>query len=137
MFRNAGINLNVGGHLVAVMRPPTQDPAAFVEAERTARPSEAGGSGGLMCSVTGVVEDGITMHVHADTSVGDVDFDCYHLRKDIYEASAREGGFHGEIAWSVTQVPDDFLKHRKGGASFEEIESYKVTPHFGILVVAK
>ena len=137
MFRNAAINLKDGGHFVAVMPPPTQDPAAFVEAERKARPSEAGGSGRLMCSVTGVVEDGIIMHVHADTRLGDVDFDCYHLRKDIYEASAREGGFRGELAWSVTQVPDDFLEHRKGGASVEEVESYKVTPHFGILVIAK
>ena len=137
MFRNVSLNLREGGRFVAVTPPPTQDPAAFVEAERRARPSESGGSGGLFCNVTGVVEDGIAFHVHADTRRGTVDFDCFHLRKDVYEASAREGGLCGELAWSVTAVPDDFLRHRRGGASVEELESYKVTPHFGILVVAK
>ena len=137
MFRNAALNLKDGGHFVAVMPPPTLDPAAFVEAETKARPSEAGGSGGLTCSVTGVVEDGITVHVHADTTLGDVDFDCYHLRKDVYEASAREGGFRGELAWRAHTVPDDFFKDRRGGASVEEISSYKVTPHFGLFVVTK
>ena len=137
MFRNVSLNLREGGHFVAVMPPPTQDPAAFVEAERRARPSESGGSGGLFCSVTGVVEDGITLHVHADTRRGTVDFDCYHLRKEVYEASARAGGLCGQLAWNVTAVSDDFLQHRRGGASLEELESYKVTPHFGLLVVAK
>ena len=137
MFRNVALNLKDGGHFVAVTPPPTQDPAAFVEAERKARPSESGGSGGLFCNVTGVVEDGIAFHVHANTRHGDVDFDCYHLRKDIYEASARKGGLRGELAWSVSSVPDEFLKDCKGGASVEELDSYKVTPHFGIIVVAK
>lgn len=137
MFRNVALNLRDGGHFVAVTPPPTQDPAAFVEAESKARPSESGGAGGLFCNVTGVVEDGISIHAHADTNHGNVDFDCYHLRKDVYEASAREGGLLGELAWSVTTVPDDFFKDRRGGASTEELESYKVTPHFGLLVVVK
>ena len=134
MFRNVALNLKDGGHFVAVTPPPTQDPTAFVEAERKARPS---GSGGLLCSVTGVVEGGITFHAHADTRHGDVDFDCYHLRKEVYETSAREGGLRGEVAWSVTTVPDEFMKDRKGGASAEELESYKVTPNYGLHVIVK
>ena len=137
MFRNVALNLRDGGRFVAVTTPPTQDPAAFVEAERKARPSESGGSGGLFCSVTKVLEDGIAVHVHADTRHGNVDFDCYHLRKEIYEASAREGGLRGKLTWSVTAVPDEFLKDRRDGASVEELESYKVTPHYGLLVLAK
>ena len=137
MFRNAALNLEEGGHFVAVTPPPTQDPAAFVEAERKARPRESGGSGGLFCNVTGAVADGISIHLHADTKHGDMDFDCYHLRKEIYESSAREGGLNGELAWSVTAVPDEFLEDGEGGASLGELKSYKVTPHFGILVVAK
>ena len=137
MFRNLALNLKDGGRFVGVTVPPTQDPVAFVENERKARPSELGGSGGLISNVTEVVEDGIIFHVHADTRRGDVDFDCYHLRKEVYETSAREGGFRGKLTWSVTSVPDEFLEHRQGGASVGELESYKVTPHFGLLVVAK
>lgn len=137
MFRNVALNLKDGGHFVAVTPPPTQDPAAFVEAERKARPSGSGGSGGLFCSVTGAVKDGINLHVHAGTRLGDVDFDCYHLRKEVYETSAKQGGLCGELVWSVTTVPGDLFKNRKGGASIEELDSYKVTPHFGILVITK
>jgi len=137
MFRTVALNLTDGGHFVAVTPPPTQDHTAFVEAERKARPLKKGGSGGLLCSVTGVVKDGIAFHVHADTRRGKVDFDCYHLRKEVCEASAREGGLSGELEWNVTAVPEEFLKEGEGGASVEEVESYKVTPHFGVLVVAK
>jgi hypothetical protein len=42
------------------------------------------------------------------------------------------------VSWhGVTTVPDEFFKDRKGGASVEELESYKVTPHYGILVITK
>ena len=34
-------------------------------------------------------------------------------------------------------VPADFLKDRQGGASVEELDSDKVTPHFGMLLIAK
>ena len=134
MFRNIALNLRDGGHFVAVTPPPTQDPVASVEAESKARPN---GSGGLFCRVTGAVEDGFAFHAHVDTKYGDVDFDYYHLRKDVYEASAREGGLRGELVWNVTSLPDEYFKDRKGGASVEELESYKVTPHYGILIIAK
>lgn len=134
MFRTVALNLRDGGFFVAVIPVGTQDPAAFVETANRARPS---GSGGLICSVTGVVEDGISIHAHADTGAGNVDFDCYHLRKDVYEAAAREGGMSGEVVWSVTSLPKEFLEHREGGASPEELESYKVTPHYGMVTVAK
>ena len=134
MSCNVALNLKDGGHFVTVTPPPTQDPAANVEAEGRVRPS---GSGGLLYSVTGAVEDGITFQAFAHTRHGEVKFDCYHLRMEVYETSAREGGLRGEVAWSVTNVPDAFLKDRNGSASIEELESYKVTPHFGTLVVAK
>jgi len=44
-----------------------------------------------------------------------MDFDCYHLREEVYEAAAREkGGLKGEVAWSVTAVPDEFLRGSRG-----------------------
>lgn len=84
-----------------------------------------------------MLEDGISIHCHADTRAGNVDFDCYHLRKHVYEAAAREGGMSGVMVWSVTFLPKEFLEHRKGGATLEELESYKVTLNYGMLTVAK
>lgn len=136
MFRNIALNLKGGAHFVAVTPPLTQDPAAFLEAERKLR-SLPDGSGGLFCTVTGEVEDGISFHAYGTFESGDLNFDCYHLRKEVYEAAAGGGGLKGEIKWSVTNIPEAFLKDREDGASIEELESYKVTPHYGMLVVTK
>ena len=67
-----------------------------------------------------------------------MDFDCYHLRKAVYEGAAREAGLKGELRWGVTSVPERYLKGEgPGGASVEELESYLKVPGFGLLVVAK
>jgi SAM-dependent methyltransferase len=134
MFRNIALNLKPGGRFVAVTPPPAHDPTASIRAEMDARP---GGSEGLSIQITGVVEDGVSMHLHADTPCGAVDFDCYHLRKDVHEAAARAGGLGGELVWSVTKVDDDLLRGWKSGGDLGELESYKVVPHYGILVVTK
>jgi SAM-dependent methyltransferase len=137
MFRNISLNLKDGGHFVSVTVPPAQDPTASVNAESNARPPPEG-SGGLVYHILQDVEDGIYFHAHADTEVGDVDFDCYHLRKDVYEAAAREAGMRGELKWGVTSVPERYLRGEgPGGASMEELESYQKVPNYGLLVVAK
>lgn len=138
MFSNIALNLKEGGHFVAVCPPPRQDPAAFVVEEAKLRPLPTG-SGGLWCNVTKEVEDGIYFHAYGKMKAGDLNFDCYHLRKDVYEAAAKGGGLGGELKWSETKVPDAFLRYGKapGGAGDEELESYKVTPHYGMLVVSK
>ncbi len=84
------------------------------------------------------MEDGVYFHVHGDTEVGDVDFDCYHLRTDVYEAAAREAGLNGELNWGVTSVLERYLRGEgPGGASMEELGSYQEVPNYGLLVVAK
>ena len=134
MFRNVALNLKDSGQFIAVCPPGTEDPAAFYKAERSQRPQ---GSCGLLCEVTGGVQDGVAVRVHCRTQVGDVDFDYFHLRKEVYEASAREAGFSGKLQWDVTSVPDDFLKHHRKDTTLEELQSYKVIPRYGILVAEK
>ena len=137
MFRNIALNLKDGGHFVGVTVPPTQDPTASLNAETKVRPPPEG-SGGLYYHFIKDVEDGIYFHVHGDTEVGDVDFDNYHLRRDVYEAAAREGGLKGELKWGLTSVPERYLRGEgPGGASIEELESYQTVTNYGLLVVAK
>ena len=137
MFRNICLNLKDGGHFVSVTVPPAQDPTASVNAESEVRPPPEG-SGGLFYQFIKDVEDGIYFHVHGDTEVGDVDFDCYHLRKDVYEAAAREAGMKGELTWGVTSVPERYLRGEgPGGASMEELKSYQKVTNYGLLVIAK
>lgn len=134
MFRNIALNLKDGGRFVGVTPPPSDDPVASYAAENKVRPQ---GSGLLIPQPTGEVEDGITCHDHADTEQGPVDFDFYHLKPGIYKASARDGGLKGSFEWRLTTVPDGFLDDRPGGASIEEIESYKEVPNYGILIIQK
>ena len=137
MFRNIALNLKDGGHFVGVTVPPTQDPTASVNAETKVRPPPEG-SGGLVYQIVRDVEDGIYFHVHGDTAVGAVDFNCYHLRMDVYEAAAREAGLKGELKWGLTNVPERYLRGEgPGGASMEELESYQTVTTYGLLVVSK
>lgn len=138
MFRNIAGNLKEGGRFVSVTVPPTSDPVASVNAEASARPMNKGGSGYLVYSHIRDVEEGIYFRVHGDTPVGDLDFECYHLRREVYEECAREAGLKGKLEWGVTEVPERWLRGKgEGGASLEELESYRKIPNYGILVIEK
>ena len=142
-WRNIYLNLKPGGRFVGVTPPPTNDPAGHIEAECRIRPLPTA-SGGLYSTVTRHVEEGIYFHLHSDTPAGDLDFDTYHLRKDVWIAAAREAGFEGEIKWDVTNVPSDFMENpgkygeqSSGGAKTEELDTYAQVPHYGLIQVRK
>ena len=129
MYRNIAINLKDGGRFVSVTVPPAQNPTASLNAEVKARPLPEG-SGCLIYSLIKDVEDGIYFHVHG--------FDCYHLKRDVYESAARTAGLNGPLEWGLTSVPGGYLRsERPGGASIEELETYKTVPNYGILTVTK
>ena len=141
MYRNIALNLKPGGHFAAVTPPPTNDPAGHIEAEGKVRPLPTA-SGGLFSTVTGEVKDGVEFHLHSDTLAGDLDFDCYHLKKDVWEAAAKEAGFRGELKWSATNIPSDFMEQPakygeegNGGASADELATYEQVPHYGLLLI--
>ncbi len=137
MFRNIALNLLPGGHFISVTVPPTNDPTASIDAETRVRPPPEG-SGGLVYTKLRDVEDGVFFHVHGETGVGDVDFECFHLRREVYEGAAREGGLGGELRWGGTSVPERWLRGEgDGGAEVEELRSYGEVPGYGILVVGK
>jgi toxoflavin synthase len=134
LFRNISLNLGDDGHFIGVTPPPTQDPTAFYEAENSARPY---GPGLLKGRTTGQVEDGISVHMHGDTALGAVDFDCFPLRREIYENAARNAGLHGRLEWRlITSAPDGF-QNGADRTSIDEIESYKTTPNYGLLIISK
>ena len=137
MFRNIALNLKDGGHFVSVTVPPAEDPVDQMYKELEARPRPEG-SGGLWCSHIRDVDEGMYFHVHGDTPIGEVDFDCYHLKKSVYGEAAREAGLLGELTWGFTDVPEAFLKGEgPGGASLEELRSYQNVTNYGLLVLGK
>jgi SAM-dependent methyltransferase len=132
MFRNAWINLKEAGHFVAVTPPPTNDPRGNIEAMQAARPAWYGG---VTTTMTGEVEDGISTHLDTHL-VPKVEFDNYHLRKDVYEIAAREGGFEGGLSWREITIPEGY-GDSIGRKEDVDWKSYSKLPHCGILVVCK
>jgi SAM-dependent methyltransferase len=142
-WRNIYLNLKPGGHFVGVTPPPTNDPAGQIEAECRIRPLPRA-SGGLYSTVTRHIEEGVDFHLHSETPAGDLDFDTYHLRKDVWIKAAREAGFEAQIHWNVTDVPSDFMENpgkygeeKNGGASAEELATYAKVSHYGLIHVRK
>jgi SAM-dependent methyltransferase len=137
MFRNIAMNLKDGGRFVSVTVPPSSYPIDSLNAEANARPMPAG-SGYLIYNHIKDVEDGIYFRVHGETPVGELNFECYHLKKELYEEAAREAGLKGKLEWGVTKVPERYLKGEgPGGASLVELETYKTIPNYGVLVIIK
>jgi hypothetical protein len=67
------------------------------------------GSGYLIYNHIKDVEDGIYFRVHGETPVGDLNFECYHLKKGLYEESA--GTSRGKdrevqvwLSWRLTRL---------------------------------
>jgi SAM-dependent methyltransferase len=142
-WRNIQLNLKSGGHFVGVTPPPTDDPAGHVDAEQRARPLPTASSG-MYTTLNHIVDEGARIHRHADTPAGDLDFDTYHLRKDVWIAAARVAGFDGEIEWEGTRVPSDFMEgpekygeQSNGGAANHELSTYATVPHYGTIHVRK
>jgi SAM-dependent methyltransferase len=137
MFRNIAMNLKDGGRFVSITVPPSSHPIDSLNAESNARPMPAG-SGYLIYNHIRDVEDGVYFRVHGETPVGDLNFECYHLKKELYEEAAREAGLKGKLEWGVTKVPERYLKGEgPGGASLVELETYKTIPNYGVLVITK
>lgn len=137
MFRNVAVNLRDGGRFVSVTPPPSSDPIESINAEISARPLPAG-SGYLVYESIRDVEDGVFFRAYGNTPVGDLSFECYHLKKEVYEEAAREAGLKGTLEWGVTKIPERYLRGEgKGGATLKELESYKSIPNYGVLVITK
>ena len=143
MYQSILLNLKRGGYFVAVTPVPTNDPRAHIEREMALRTLPTA-SGGMFSTVIGDVDDGVAVHRHSKTPVGDLDFDTYHLRKDVYQAAAREAGFSDEMRWGWTTVPKGFMEQPSkygedvnGDAGDEELATYDELPFFGTLLVTK
>lgn len=136
-YKAITLNLKHGGHLVGVTVPPAEYPIDSLNAETWVRPAPEG-SGLLCCSHSEDVKDGIYFHCLADSDVGPVDLDGWHLTNSLYEEAAREAGLNGRLTWVLTEVPEKYLNGQsEGGASLRELESYKNVPNYGILVIEK
>ena len=126
MYRTVAMNLKEGGRLLAVTPHPTNGPKSHQDRGVIARPVKRGN---ITTFVKDEVEDGVVIHLVGITPSGKIEFDGYHLKKDVYERCAREGGMKGALLWKPVELP--------AGDIADSWDTYLEIPHFGILDVAK
>ncbi|GLA78714.1 hypothetical protein CBS63078_11145 [Aspergillus niger] len=66
-----------------------------------------------------------------------VDFLTWHLKKEIYEQAARDGGMNGKLEWRRELFPGEEWKETYGLTGQDEWRVREENPHLGILVVWK
>lgn len=66
-----------------------------------------------------------------------VDFSTWHLKKEVYEQAARDGGMKGKLEWKREIFPGKEWKETYGLTGEGEWRVREENPHLGILVVWK
>lgn len=86
---------------------------------------------------TAELESGEGWHTHIFANDDGVDFWAYHLKQEIFELAAREGGMNGKLEWQRQELLEDPEWRREFNLNSEEWKVMEETPQFGLLVVRK
>lgn len=79
--------------------------------------------------------EGWGLHVYFDDDGADVM--TWHLRKEVYEQAARDGGMKGKLEWRREVLPGEEWKKAYGLRGEEEWKVKEKNPHLGILIVCR
>jgi SAM-dependent methyltransferase len=135
MWQNIATNLRPGGTFVGLMPPPESG----MEAVRKNIEYHAGPENGVSIEIVKEVPNGYK--IRFVTRRGDVkfDFENYHLQKEVYESSAREGGMRGTFRWRQIQWPEseEEVKQISVGLEAGFWDDYFKSPHIGMCVVGR
>jgi SAM-dependent methyltransferase len=132
MFRNAALNLRPGGHFIGITPYPTDDLSEFAETFKAPNQRKYG----VSVIYKYEVPDGFATHVTGHTEPVEVQFDNFHLRKSVYEKSARDGGMDAGLAWKSVELPSED-ENKPYGVEGSYWDGYMDAPHFGILDLEK
>jgi len=145
MWRNISHNLqSTTGVFVGITPYPASDLSAFA-ASFSPNSNPAAGHDrekyGVSVTYTSALPsgEGYATKITADTSPKEIVFENFHLSREVYEASAREGGMLGEVSWIEPKVPpateeESWTLYGVERAWWDE---YSTRTHFGIMVVRK
>ncbi|KIX09114.1 uncharacterized protein Z518_00192 [Rhinocladiella mackenziei CBS 650.93] len=140
MFANISANLKPGGHFVGITPHPALDLDAFAALhDQTKNPGRNPRKYGVSVAYTDKLDDGsgyltkITGHVEPV----EISFENFHMRREVYEKCAREGGMGGRLEWKKIVVPDPKESRERYGVEEGYWDEYNETPHLGILVIEK
>lgn len=166
MFANVTAHLRPGGRFVGITPHPAKDLDAFARDQTThedrgqqpqtgrdrdrhqrhGKPDQAQSPSTTSPNTYGVSvtyrsqlpnNDGYATSVTAHVSPVQIQFDNYHLRREVYERWARQAGLKGCLEWRDVHMPTPQDGLEKYGVAPEFWDGYLDAPHFGILVIEK
>ena len=142
MFLNISAQLKPGGHFVGLTPHPAADLDTFAALFDPASPSPLAlhvRKYGVSVAYTAKTPDesGYATKITVHVAPQDIQFENFHLRRDVYEASARAGGMAGKLEWRGLKIPSADESASEYGVSPDFWEGYEVAPHLGMLVVEK
>jgi SAM-dependent methyltransferase len=103
MWKNIANHLRPGGVFVGVMPPPESS----VENLLNNIIYHQGPKNGVSLDIIGEVPNGVKTRFTTECDSGKFIFENYHLVKEVYETSAREGGMEGPFRWRPMQLPQN------------------------------
>jgi SAM-dependent methyltransferase len=139
MWSNISRNLRPGGVFVGLTPPPESG----VEAVRDSAERHRGPTDGVTIDIVGPVPDGFRMRLVVQGGGGGDDdkfeFENYHLVKEVYESSARQGGMRGAFTWWPIRMPLDPAELQRLAAGLDDgfWDRYLRDPHCGACVVER
>jgi SAM-dependent methyltransferase len=144
MWQNISRNLRDDtGVFVGIVPYPASDLDAFAASFSPATNPSAANDGekyGVSVQYTSKLASGqgYATKITGHTSPAEIVFENFHLRRDVYEKSAREGGMMGELVWIEPRLPQtDQESWSLYGVDRAWWVEYQIRTHFGILVVRK
>jgi SAM-dependent methyltransferase len=115
MWRNIHANLRPGGRFIGVTPNVNMDPVEQPIDDRY----------GYAVVPVKKVEDGYKCRLTAYTQPEKVEFEMYHLSKQVYEQSAAEAGLLG-LTWNGYVIPEDGRKAGGYWDAFEKRSSFEI-----------
>ncbi|KAK6369894.1 uncharacterized protein PV06_01760 [Exophiala oligosperma] len=141
MFGNVSSHLKPGGHFVGVTPHPATDLDSFAELfdpSKTKNRDRAKYGATVEYTAKLPGGHGYRAKVTAHVKPREISFESFHLKREVYENAARDGGLEGELKWVDVQLPRTNDESKTGyGVDLDFWEGYLDAPHFGILVVEK
>jgi toxoflavin synthase len=135
MWRNITNNLRPGGCFIGLMPPPESG----MEAVRKNVEYHRGPKNGVTVEIVKEVPDGYKTRFVTRRDEVNFEFENYHLVKEVYELSAREGGMEGTFRWRPIQLPqsEEDVKRISEGLEAGFWDNYFKSPHCGMCVVER
>ena len=107
MFANVSSHLKPGGHFVGITPHPAPDLDSFAELFDPTKLDRDQGKYGATVAYAAILPEGYGYRtkVTAHVKPREMSFESFHLRREVYEAAARDGGLNARLEWMDVRLP--------------------------------